>query len=506
MPVFTWEPSTPLSEFPRVALKEFEMQRTPILFKGVPLESWGGEALWAPPKEHLEALIKAADETARPKVSNDSFFQYFFTPKVEEWRSKWNREPPRMSFAWDTTSPPRVLRKLLEGTRDDSAEKYGYWILKSDMVPDIDAALREARPSVRDAFGSPALQARTVSPVTAQPLSQMNINVWVTSPGVANNMHFDVDWNYLVHASGPKRVLLAPPKDAQNLLLYPRAHPSLRSSPIDLRQTDWNKLLAERPSLANVSFLEVELQPRDVLLIPPYWLHFIHVGDDAPATSYSFFSSCLEGEFLHARIPSPRNAAEGLARSLSLLNAFFADEKAAATLSEWGLNIPLARPVEEDGVEQEEEQEEDEDEEGMLDLGPNARRKKPASAATTAVGLARRFVSDNVLSKSLRATPEMARIFCAHDEKPARARRPKRCPEPGQQLGRMSAEDARAFREVIHHQHLWADHLRRLVSDRAIRSIIAQSELEDLAYHAWGPKDSCEMIERCILPLLDEEQ
>ena len=90
-------------------------------------------------------------------------------------------------------------------------------------------------------------------------------------------MHFDVDWNYLVHAAGPKRVLLAPPSDAHRLQLYPRAHPSLRSSPVDLR-LDWPSLLSERPLLRNVTFLEAELQPLDVLLIPPFWLHFIEVG------------------------------------------------------------------------------------------------------------------------------------------------------------------------------------------------------------------------------------
>jgi hypothetical protein len=24
------------------------------------------------------------------------------------------------------------------------------------------------------------------------------VNLWVTSPGVANNMHYDASWNYLV--------------------------------------------------------------------------------------------------------------------------------------------------------------------------------------------------------------------------------------------------------------------------------------------------------------------
>ena len=159
VPVHTWRVGDTLADFPRVALDAWERHnKFPVLFRGVPLESWGGSALWASPREHLEALIAAASPTARPKVSRESFFQYFFTPKQEEWRDTWGVEPPAMSFRWDMDTPADGLRTLLDGGRDAASERFGYWILQTGDVPDIAAAMSDARPSARAAFGSPALQ------------------------------------------------------------------------------------------------------------------------------------------------------------------------------------------------------------------------------------------------------------------------------------------------------------------------------------------------------------
>ena len=44
--------------------------------------------------------------------------------------------------------------------------------------------------------------------------------------------------------------------------------------------------------------------------------------------------------------------------------------------------------------------------------------------------------------------------------------------------------------------------VRTVVTDRAVSDIILQSELEDLAYYAWGPVDACRMLEQCIVPKL----
>ena len=494
VPIVTWRDGDTLADFPRVALAAFEAHRSPVLLRGVPLSSWGGRALWSPPREHLEALIASASPTARPKVSRSSFFQYFFSPKQNEWRDRWGLEPPPTNFHWDHDANADVLRQLLEGRRDEG-ERYGYWILRMDEVPDVAGALSAARPSVRAAFGSPDLQAKRRGPVSEAPLTHMDSLFWMTSPGVANNMHFDVDWNYLIHAAGPKRVLLAPPSDAHRMQLYPRAHPSLRSSPIDLR-LDWPSLVAERPLLRNVTFLEADLQPLDVLLIPPFWLHFIEVGTQGPATSYSFFSACAEGEFLSARVRPPRTPAEALMRMLAAFDGYFEDELAANHLTAWGAQWrPHRKP--------QEEQEED-----MLDLGPTANRAEPVATANG--GAALHFLSQDILSLSLRSNPQMASMFCSHApdldaRRGSDARsRGSACPDPVAHLRRMGKADAAEVLTLVSAEGQWAARLRDVVTDRAIAGIIMQAEVEDLAYHAWGPLQACAMIERCVAPLLGE--
>lgn len=372
------------------------------------------------------------------------------------------------------------------------------WILNCDMVPDVAAALAAATPTAAQLFGSPAVHAGTPGPITERPLQGMDSLFWMTSPGVANNMHFDVNWNYLVHAHGPKRVLLAPPRDAHRLQLYPRAHPSLRSSPIDLR-TDWAALRAERPMLADVSFLAADLQPHDVLFIPPFWLHFIHVGS-RPATSYSFFSTCVECEFLQARLPPPRHPAEGTLRMHALLHAYFGDARTADVLGRWGVSVPHAEPLDRaaDGADAKVA---DAEEDGGLDLGPTARRRAhtPNDVGGSSGAAAQRFVTVDLLRRSYRATPEMAAQFCAHDVAPKRRAQPREpCPDPPAFFNSVSATDADQVRQLVGDQWRWGERLRTAVPDRGVAAIILQAEVEDLAYHMWGPLHACEMMERCV--------
>jgi hypothetical protein len=543
VPVVQWREGDALTDLPRVALAAYQSHRTPLLLRGVPLSTWGSDALWAPPADHLEAIISADSPSARPKVSRKHFFQFFSTPKQDEWRDRWGVQPPQMSFRWDLEAPAETLRELLAGRRSADSERFGYWILKCDEVPDVAAALRAARPSARAAFGSPALQSGARSAITHEPLQEMDTLFWMTSPGVANNMHFgactgrqpapppwpprpmpvevarrpsvagsnrtcaDSDWNYLIHGAGSKRVLLAPPHHAEHVALYPRAHPSLRSSPIDFRR-DWSALVAERPSLANVTFLEVALRPRDVLLIPPFWLHFIHVGMDGPATSYSFFSTCVECEFLKRRMARPNTPAEALARSLALLHSYHSDTTAAATLASWGLALPAREPATDaadaDASLAHAAADAHGDDGGGLDLGPQAKRTTLAPSAVEATsGRARRMVVVDILQRSLRGSPAVAKMLCAHDEAASRVKRaaPRRaaCPD----VPAVRHKQGEQLRALVTSQFDWAERMRRQPAEHGVAAIIIQSEVEDLAYHAWGPLHSCEMIERCLLPHLD---
>ena len=58
----------------------------------------------------------------------------------------------------------------------------------------------------------------------------------------------------------------------------------------------------------------------------------------------------------------------------------------------------------------------------------------------------------------------------------------------------MGKADAAEVLTLVSAEGQWAARLRDVVTDRAIAGIIMQAEVEDLAYHAWGPLQACAMI------------
>ena len=260
-------------------------------------------------------------------------------------------------------------------------------------------------------------------------------------------------WNYLVHGAGPKRVLLAPPSDAWRLAIHPRLHPSRRSSPVDLRRP-WAELTGTWPQLEGAKLLRAgPFAPGDVLLIPPFWLHFISVGRDAPATSFSFFSDCAESEIARARAPPPRSAAAGATRAVAMLDAYFENGDPTAKSRGGG---------------------------GGGGGGGGAR------------ALARRFLETRVLLKSLRSSQATSELFCKPRAEAAAAR--LRCPEARGARDEASVGAGRALGALA----------RDAVADPFVGETLLVSHLEDLALDLWGPLDACAGLELCVLPLLSD--
>ena len=190
-------------------------------------------------------------------------------------------------------------------------------------------------------------------------------------------------------------------------------------------------------------------------------------------------------------------------RVLAALDGYFEEELAATHLRAWGAQWrPRGKPREE------------QEEEATLDLGPTASRTEPGATGSTSRpargGAALRFLSEDILSLSLRSTPQMARTFCSHAAESGARRggnaraRGGACPDPAAHLRRMGTADAAEELARVSAEGDWAARLRAVVTDRAIAGIIMQAEVEDLAYHAWGPLQACAMIERCVVPLLRE--
>ena len=134
-----------------MALKAYNKHRKPIALRGVPLARWSPiKALLRSAEDHLDELIRVGDPSARPKVSGESFFQYFNSRLEDRWRREWGLQPPAHSFQWHTDSSNQELKKLPRGETD----RYGYWILQTNQLPSVSQALKQAQPSVRDLLAS----------------------------------------------------------------------------------------------------------------------------------------------------------------------------------------------------------------------------------------------------------------------------------------------------------------------------------------------------------------
>jgi len=101
------------------------------------------------------------------------------------------------------------------------------------------------------------------------------INVWIGQGGVIAHTHLDSYDNFFVQLHGKKRFLLFNPAQATNLHPYPFLHPSHAQAQVDIQLPD----LSFWPEMKDIQCIEANLEPGDVLYLPPLWFHFVQAID-----------------------------------------------------------------------------------------------------------------------------------------------------------------------------------------------------------------------------------
>uniref|UniRef100_A0A1B0D861 JmjC domain-containing protein n=1 Tax=Phlebotomus papatasi TaxID=29031 RepID=A0A1B0D861_PHLPP len=98
--------------------------------------------------------------------------------------------------------------------------------------------------------------------------SEIEVKIWFGPWGTVSPLHFDKKHNLLAQVTGTKRLLLADPKDSEDV--YPFAGEMLsNTSQVDLENVDELQF----PNIKNVSFHEIILNSGEMLYIPPGWWH-----------------------------------------------------------------------------------------------------------------------------------------------------------------------------------------------------------------------------------------
>ena len=104
-----------------------------------------------------------------------------------------------------------------------------------------------------------------------EPKKQKGIHCRFGMKGVIAENHFDGSRNMIALLGGERRYILSHPDQCENLVLYPRGHPSARHSEVDWSDPDFE----EFPQFADAEVNEVVLQAGDVLYLPTNWFHYI---------------------------------------------------------------------------------------------------------------------------------------------------------------------------------------------------------------------------------------
>lgn len=160
---------------------------------------------------------------------------------------------------------------------------------------------------VKDESGSVVSDLRPIEAFyVGRDASRNSVNVWMGCQGVTTHTHYDVSHNLYVQLYGRKRFVLFPPGAASAVYLFPKSHPSHRSSQVpDFLNVSlgnfprMKQCLAPSPELPNNTSrlactvstdaralcgadaltegdrraVVVDLGPGDVLYLPPFWFH-----------------------------------------------------------------------------------------------------------------------------------------------------------------------------------------------------------------------------------------
>lgn len=108
--------------------------------------------------------------------------------------------------------------------------------------------------------------------------------IWLSESHLGPFIHYDQDHNFFVQVSGTKRFILFPPWEHDNMYPYPWIHPYGHKSQVHFDRPDIEKF----PNYKNAKGRIAELNPGDVLYVPPYWWH--HVRSHEKSVSLASWS------------------------------------------------------------------------------------------------------------------------------------------------------------------------------------------------------------------------
>ena len=262
--------------------------RRPAAFKGTPADGWGVRKTWTLPYLAAHENLQQIDhvyhqqhgyflhhDAGAPLVTHSDH-----SGSVGQRGGPLQWEPP---FSTLNCSAQCFLSALQS---DPTSATEGCEQAAGECAPGMPLSLSmEMGPR----FGAlwEELEATNYRDFAVSDQAQPTLNMWIASAGTTTAAHYDSYHNFFVQLRGTKRFFLMPPSAAIALYTYPRLHPSYRQTQVDLTMRSNDPRLASTfPRMAELvkssrlgtgagklDAMVVDLEPGDVLYVPPYWFH-----------------------------------------------------------------------------------------------------------------------------------------------------------------------------------------------------------------------------------------
>lgn len=259
-----WEPHKPFASLLRD-------RRTPLVLKQTAVDNWRARREW-----NLEYIIDAATQQHREAGVLSGFFRQrgnsVFGPFYDPARPMHQLDGVRRinPYEENVTLPLGEIAAKLSQPVGSSANEF-------HMLSQNPSAI------------SPALWA-DIEPMDDFILypDRYSVNVWLGQPGATTPCHYDGYSNLYAHLQGAKRFYLLPSARWRETYAYPLLHPSYGQCQVNLTAPDQTAYPTARPLHEHPDALVVDLQPGDLLYLPPFWIH--EVVTLAPSVSVNFWS------------------------------------------------------------------------------------------------------------------------------------------------------------------------------------------------------------------------
>jgi hypothetical protein len=269
---------------------------SPVLVKFSPQQKWlstkVGNVLWTPAQftklsQTIESvgstMVNLRSSTPRMKTNNNSFTHYY--------NSAHDRRHATATAKHTTTRTK--LREALQkiwgnssGAQSLAAPVHYY------LAPDTQSLPPELLPydptTLLTFIPDGCLLDDTRHPLVqeSEQCRGLSSTMWIgQSGGVSAAMHYDLQHNFYVQASGMKRFNIIAPSNHPLLDLYPRWHGSQRQG-----QVHYPTIAHQVASKTYVA----ELQKGDALYLPPLWLHYVESMQGGVATNFWTDSLCSD--------------------------------------------------------------------------------------------------------------------------------------------------------------------------------------------------------------------